>query len=127
MSSLEDPISPGIFLDAISRSDISGNPPHHSENKFFQCDTKGSRFQYFGLPHWMMFAGYRWLPLAAEIQGVFGSCDCGGNVVVVAVEAVSPRGVVDRRVLTAHVHVIGVDSARRPNSTFAGGVVKGFS
>ena len=29
--------------------------------------------------------------------------DCGGEVVVVGVEAVSPRGAVDRRVLTADV------------------------
>ena len=29
--------------------------------------------------------------------GVLGRCDCGGKVVVVRVEAVSPRGVVDRR------------------------------
>ena len=33
----------------------------------------------------------------------FGGCDCGGEVVVVGVEAVSPRGVVDRRVLTAGI------------------------
>ena len=35
--------------------------------------------------------------------GVLGVCDCGGSVVVLDVEAVSPRGVVDRRVLTADV------------------------
>ena len=77
----------------------------------------------------MLAAGYRSLPLAAENQGHrrgynlllapetsvvkstvtllsyqrFGGCDCGGEVVVVGVEAVSPRGVVDRRVLTADV------------------------
>ena len=33
----------------------------------------------------------------------FGGCDCGGEVVVVGVEAVSPRGVVDRRGRTADV------------------------
>ena len=32
-----------------------------------------------------------------------GGCDCGGKVVVVDVEAVPPRGVLDRRVLTADV------------------------
>ena len=37
-----------------------------------------------------------------HIRG-FGGCDCGGEVVVVGVEAVSPRGVVDRRVLTAGI------------------------
>ena len=73
--------------------------------------------------------GYRCLPLAAEttrhrrgwslllapertvvkssvphlhIRGSAG-CDCGGEVVVVGVESASPRGVVDRRVLTADV------------------------
>ena len=64
----------------------------------------------------MPAAGHRWLPLAAEkpdtagvrqshffhIRG-FGGCDCGGKVVVLGVEAVSPQGVVDRRVLTAGV------------------------
>ena len=35
--------------------------------------------------------------------GVLGGCDCGGMVVVLDVEAVSPRGVVDRRVLTADI------------------------
>ena len=35
--------------------------------------------------------------------GVLGGCDCVGNVVVLDVEAVSPRGVVDRCVLTADV------------------------
>ena len=34
---------------------------------------------------------------------VLGGCDCGGDVVVLDVEAVSPRGVVDRRVLTVDV------------------------
>ena len=33
----------------------------------------------------------------------FGGCDSGGEVLVVGVEAVSPRRVVDRRVLTADV------------------------
>ena len=37
------------------------------------------------------------------LLGVFGGCDCGGKVVVLDIEAVSPRGVVDRRVLTADV------------------------
>ena len=32
-----------------------------------------------------------------------GGCDCGGKVIVLDVEAVSPRGAVDRRVLTADV------------------------
>ena len=32
-----------------------------------------------------------------------GGCDSGGKVVVLGVEAVSLRGVVDRRVLTAEV------------------------
>ena len=34
--------------------------------------------------------------------GVLGCCNCGGKVIL-DVEAVSPRGVVDRRVLTADV------------------------
>ena len=76
----------------------------------------------------MLAAGYRWLPLAADAQRDrrgwflllapetvvkstvpllsyegFGGCDCGGEVVVLGVEAVSPGGVVDRRVLTANV------------------------
>ena len=34
--------------------------------------------------------------------GVFGCCDCGGKAIL-NVEAVSPRWVVDRRVLTADV------------------------
>ena len=34
---------------------------------------------------------------------LLGGCDCGANVVVLDVEAVSPRGVVCRRVLTADV------------------------
>ena len=38
-------MSPGIFQDAILRSDISDNPSHHFENEFLQYDTKGSRFQ----------------------------------------------------------------------------------
>ena len=55
-----------------------------------------------------------WLPLAAEsqrhrrvrlshffhIRG-FGGCDCGGKVIVLGVEAVSPRRQVDRSVLAA--------------------------
>ena len=71
-----------------------------------------------GLTQLMKLAdGYRWLLLAAEnqrnsgevdcptsfISRVFGDCDCGGEVVVVGVEAVSTRWVVDRRVLTADV------------------------
>ena len=39
-------MSPGIFLDAIPSSGISGNPSRHSQNMFLQCDRKGSRFQY---------------------------------------------------------------------------------
>ena len=39
-------MSPGIFQDAVPGSDISGNPSHLSENKFLQCDIKGSRFQH---------------------------------------------------------------------------------
>ena len=62
----------------------------------------------------------------------FGGCDCGGGeVVVVGVEAVSPRGVVDRRVLTADVDASlglitceGVDSARWPNSISPRGVTQ---
>ena len=77
----------------------------------------------------MLAAGYRLLPLAAgnqrhsrgwslllapkitvvksnvpllHIRGSRG-CDCGGKVIVLDVEAVSPRGVVYRRVLTADV------------------------
>ena len=34
--------------------------------------------------------------------GVLGGCDCGGEVIL-DVEAVSPRGLTDRRVLTADV------------------------
>ena len=34
---------------------------------------------------------------------VLGGCDCGGKVIVLDVEAVSPLGVVDRRVLTVDV------------------------
>ena len=34
--------------------------------------------------------------------GVLGGCDCGGKVIL-DVEAVSPRGAVDLRVLTADV------------------------
>ena len=44
-----------------------------------------------------------WLPLAAKNRLGFGGCDCGGEVVVVGVQALSPRGEVDRRVLTADV------------------------
>ena len=44
-------------------------------------------------------AGCRLLMKTVE---VFGGCDCGGKVVL-DVEAVSPRGVIDRRVLTADV------------------------
>ena len=53
--------------------------------------------------------GYRLLPLAAaccrlllKTVEVLGGCDCGGKVVL-DVEAVSPRGAIDRRVLTADV------------------------
>ena len=35
-------MSPGIFLDAFPRSEVSGNPSFHYENKFLKC----SRFQY---------------------------------------------------------------------------------
>ena len=50
---------------------------------------------------------------------VLGGCDCGGKVVL-DVEAVSSRGVTDRRVLTAvqvlgSYPVTGDDSARWPN------------
>ena len=38
-------MSLGIFQDAVPRSDISGNPSHHVENKFCQNDTKVSSFQ----------------------------------------------------------------------------------
>ena len=41
--------------------------------------------------------------LLLKTTGVFGDCDCGGEVVVLDVETVSRRGVVDRRVLTADV------------------------
>ena len=44
-------------------------------------------------------AGRRFLVKAA---GVLGGCDCGGEVML-DVEAVSPRGAVDRRVPTADV------------------------
>ena len=47
------------------------------------------------------------LPLAAafvmKTVGVLEGFDSGGMVIVLYVEAVSPRGVVDRRVLTADV------------------------
>ena len=80
------------------------------------CSTTRRR-QAMGSPHLMMLAaGYRWLPLAAENQRHrrcqtvpllshqgFGGCECGGKVVVLGVEAVSPREAVDRRVLTAGV------------------------
>ena len=42
-------MSPGIFQDAFPRLEISGNPSYHCENKFLQCDTRGSRFQYLDL------------------------------------------------------------------------------
>ena len=43
----------------------------------------------------------RWLPLAdITVKGL--GCDCGGKVIL-DVEAVLPRGVIDRRVLTADV------------------------
>ena len=46
------------------------------------------------------------LPLAAallmKIVQVLGGCDCGGKVIL-DVESVSPRGEIDRRVLTADV------------------------
>ena len=59
-----------------------------------------------GLSHLLApAAGYRWLPLADETVGVLGGRDCGGKVTVLDVEAVSPRGLVDRRVLTADVDV----------------------
>ena len=35
--------------------------------------------------------------------GVLGCCECGGKVMVLDVEAVSPQEVVDRRVLNADV------------------------
>ena len=44
----------------------------------------------------------KWTVHFFHIRG-FGDCDCGGKVVVLNVEAVSPRGAVDRRVLTADV------------------------
>ena len=50
-----------------------------------------------GLP--LAAAGRRFLVKAV---GVLGGCDCGGEVML-DVEAVSPRGVVDRRVPTADV------------------------
>ena len=34
-----------MFQDAFPRSEISGNPSYHYENKFLQDDTEGSRFQ----------------------------------------------------------------------------------
>ena len=46
-------------------------------------------------------AGYRWRTLLKAV-GVLAGCDCGGKVIL-DVEAVSPRLVVDRRVLTAEV------------------------
>ena len=49
---LQLPIESGHFQDAVPRSDISGNPSHHSENKFLQYDTKGSRFQYLKCGSW---------------------------------------------------------------------------
>ena len=35
--------------------------------------------------------------------GVIGGCGCSGKIVVLDVEAVSPRGVVERRVFTVDV------------------------
>ena len=35
--------------------------------------------------------------------GVLEGCDCGGKIIVLDVLAVSPRGIVDRRALTADV------------------------
>ena len=50
---------------------------------------------------------------------VVGGCDCGGKVIL-DVEALSPRGVIDRRMLTADV-----DAGLGPNSIPAG-VAQGF-
>ena len=56
-----------------------------------------------GLHHLLVHAAsYRGLPLAGETVGVLGGCDCGGKFIL-DVEAVSPRGVIDRRLLTADV------------------------
>ena len=94
----------------------------------------------------MLAAGYRWLPLAAEnrdTEGVglshffhircFGVCYCGGKVVVLGVEAVCRRGVVDQRVLTllTSMQVLGPQtvrgggSTRRPNCNPPSGVAQG--
>ena len=73
----------------------------------------------------MLAAGYRWLPLAAEnrdTEGVglshffhircFGVCYCGGKVVVLGVEAVCRRGVVDQ----ACAHSADVDAGLGPTN-----------
>ena len=53
---------------------------------------------------WYRLRATRWLPVPDENRrSSLGGCDCGGEVVVLDFEAVSPRGVVDRRVLTADV------------------------
>ena len=52
--------------------------------------------------------------LLLKTVGVFGGCDCGGKVVLLDVEAVSLRGVVDRRVLTADVDAsLGLETCER--------------
>ena len=38
-------MGPGIFQDACPRSEISGNPSYHYENKFLQNDNKDSILQ----------------------------------------------------------------------------------
>ena len=56
-----------------------------------------------GLPDLLVqAAGYRWLPLADENRRRSRRWDCGGEVIL-DVEAVSPRWVINQRVLTADV------------------------
>ena len=50
-------MSPGNFQEAVPRSDISGNPSHCSQNKFLQCDMKGSRFQYIDPKYFQFLPG----------------------------------------------------------------------
>ena len=55
-----------------------------------------------GLPHLLDQAAPVGCRLLMKTVGVPGGCDCGGKAIL-DVEAVSPRGEVDRRVLTADV------------------------
>ena len=140
-----------VFLGCVVDGDINGR---RCAGGFCACTRD------MDLSHLMMLAaGYRLLPLAAEnqrhrrgwssllapetsvvkstvpplsYQGFRRLRLCGGEVIAVGVEAVSPREVVDRRVLTADVDAgPGLTtceregSARRPNSDPPCGVVQG--